>query len=92
MDDTREVSIQVPEEVAESLEKLRAAGRISDIPGFVAVSVQASLDAAQKESLAAIEAVSGGRPPVDLINAALARQGHPPLPDEDADSHHAGAA
>ncbi|MFI9504035.1 hypothetical protein [Nocardia sp. NPDC052566] len=87
---TRKVTITVPEEVAATLDQWKAAGRIESVSGFVAESVRARIDRA--ESLAKIEEITGGRPPLDLINRARAMQGLPPLPDKEAGGPHAGAA
>ncbi|WP_330180756.1 ribbon-helix-helix domain-containing protein [Nocardia sp. NBC_01503] len=87
---TRKITVTVPEEIAATLDDWRSKGRIESISAFVAESVKNRVDRA--ESLARIEQVFGGRPPLDLINRARAVQGLPPLPEEDVDGDHAGAA
>ncbi|WP_297624634.1 hypothetical protein [Nocardia sp.] len=87
---TRKITVTMPEEVAATLDEWRNKGRIESISAFVAESVKVRVDRA--ESLARIEQVFGGRPPLDLINRARAVQGLPPLAEEDAAGDHAGAA
>ncbi len=80
----------MPEEVATTLDRWRGSGRIESVSAFVAESVRARVD--RTESLARIEEVFGGRPPLDMINKARAVRGLPPLSDEEADGDHVGAA
>lgn len=87
---TRKITVTMPEEVAATLDEWRSKGRIESVSAFVAESVKVRVDRAQ--SLARIEQVFGGRPPLDLINKARAVQGLPPLSEEDATGDHAGAA
>ncbi|WP_405163961.1 ribbon-helix-helix domain-containing protein [Nocardia sp. NBC_01499] len=87
---TRKVTVTLPEELVTTLERWRAEGRIESLSAFVSESVLARLNTA--ESLAKLEEVFGGRPPLDLINRARATQGLPPLSEEDAGGPHAGAA
>lgn len=87
---TRKVTITVPEDVAATLDGWKADGRIESVSAFVAETVRARIDRAQ--SLAKIEEISGGRPPLELINRARAMQGLPPLPDDKSEGPRAGAA
>ncbi|PXX70936.1 ribbon-helix-helix CopG family protein [Nocardia tenerifensis] len=87
---TRKVTVTLPEELLAMLENWRADGRIESVSAFVAEAVQARVDHTQ--SLAKLEQVLGGRPPLDLINRARAAQGLPPLSEEEAGGPHAGAA
>ncbi|WP_306361753.1 hypothetical protein [Nocardia sp. CC227C] len=87
---TRKITVTMPEEIATTLDDWRRSGRIESVSAFVAESVKARVDRAQ--SLARIEEVFGGRPPLDLINKARAVQGLPPLSDEEDPGDHAGAA
>lgn len=80
----------MPEEIAATLDDWRDSGRIESVSAFVAESVRVRVNRA--ESLARLETVFGGRPPLDLINRARAVQGLPPLSDEEAPGDHAGAA
>lgn len=80
----------MPEEIAKTLDRWRRSGRIDSVSAFVTESVKVRIDRA--ESLARIEEVFGGRPPLDLINKARAVQGLPPLSDEEDPGDHAGAA
>ncbi|GAA5050263.1 ribbon-helix-helix domain-containing protein [Nocardia callitridis] len=87
---TRKVTVTLPEDVVATLEAWRAEGRIESVSAFVSDSVRSRIGTA--ESLAKIEEVFGGRPPLDLINRARAAQGLPPLPEEGTDGPRAGAA
>ncbi|WP_194833343.1 ribbon-helix-helix domain-containing protein [Nocardia sp. XZ_19_369] len=87
---TRKVTVTLPEELVATLESWRASGRIESVSAFVSEAVQGRISRAQ--SLAKLEQVLGGRPPLDLINRARAVQGLPPLSEEEAGSPHAGAA
>ncbi|AFU03153.1 hypothetical protein [Nocardia brasiliensis] len=87
---TRKVTVTLPEELVSTLERWRAEGRIESVAAFVAESVFARLGTA--ESLAKLEEVFGGRPPLELINRARAIQGLPPLSEEEAGGPHLGAA
>ncbi|MEU4342002.1 ribbon-helix-helix domain-containing protein [Nocardia sp. NPDC023852] len=87
---TRKVTVTLPEDIVAILERWRAAGNIDSVSAFVAASVRAGIN--QSESLAKLEEVFGGRPPLDLINRARAAQGLPPLSEEEAGGPHAGAA
>lgn len=89
---TRKITVTMPEEIATTLDLWRRSGRIESVSAFVAESVKARVD--RTESLARIEEIFGGRPPLDLINKARAVQGLPPLSesDEEATGDHAGAA
>ncbi|MEV0294454.1 hypothetical protein [Nocardia sp. NPDC050710] len=84
---TRKVTITVPEEIADTLDQWRDGGRITSVSAFVSESVQARMD--RERSLATIEAVYGGRPPLDMINHGRELLGLPPLP---ADERASGAA
>ncbi|MBF6136380.1 hypothetical protein IU501_25670 [Nocardia otitidiscaviarum] len=87
---TRKITVTMPEEIATTLDDWRRSGRIESVSAFVAESVKARVDRAQ--SLARIEEVFGGRPPLDLINKARAVQGLPPLSEEEDPGDRAGAA
>ncbi|MEU7144253.1 ribbon-helix-helix domain-containing protein [Nocardia sp. NPDC046473] len=87
---TRKVTVTLPEELLAMLETWRAGGHIESVSAFVSEAVQARINRAQ--SLAKLEQVLGGRPPLDLINRARAMQGLPPLSEEEAGGPHAGAA
>ncbi|MFI6865733.1 hypothetical protein [Nocardia sp. NPDC050406] len=87
---TRRITVTMPEEIATTLDRWRSSGRIESVSAFVTESVRARVDRA--ESLARIEEVFGGRPPLDLINKARAVQGLPPLSDEEDPGDRAGAA
>ncbi|WP_141717468.1 hypothetical protein [Nocardia altamirensis] len=87
---TRKVTVTLPEDLVATLEAWRDSGRIESVAAFVAESVCARVGDAQ--SLAKLEEVFGGRPPLDLINRARAAQGLPPLSEEEAGGPHAGAA
>ncbi|MFD6163344.1 ribbon-helix-helix domain-containing protein [Nocardia sp. NPDC060256] len=87
---TRKVTVTLPEELLAMLETWRAGGHIESVSAFVSEAVQARINRAQ--SLAKLEQVLGGRPPLDLINRARAVQGLPPLSEEEAGGPHAGAA
>lgn len=81
------MTVTVPEEMAATLESWREDGRIESVSQFVTESVQQRMDRA--ESLAAIERVYGGRPPLEMVNQGRAMLGLPPLTD---DEYGAGAA
>ncbi|WP_433654048.1 ribbon-helix-helix domain-containing protein [Nocardia sp. CA-128927] len=87
---TRKVTVTLPDELLATLEAWRAGGRIESVSAFVSEAVQSRINRAQ--SLAKLEQVLGGRPPLDLINRARAAQGLPPLSEEEAGGPHAGAA
>lgn len=78
----------LPEEVAEQLDALRAAGRIGDPDAFVAEAVTQRLDADKTAALAAITALAGGQVDPVLLGRARKVLGHP---EADA-APHAGAA
>ncbi|MEV6428063.1 MULTISPECIES: hypothetical protein [unclassified Nocardia] len=84
---TRKVTVTVPEEIAVTLDKWREGGRIESVSQFVAESVRQRMDRAQ--SVATIERVYGGKPPLEMINHGRALLGLPPLTE---DEYAAGAA
>ncbi|MBF6302298.1 hypothetical protein IU459_32865 [Nocardia amamiensis] len=84
---TRKVTVTVPEEVAATLDNWRDGGTIESVSAFVAESIQAAVD--RQKSLATIESVYGGRPPLEMINRGRELLGLPPL---SSDEHPAAGA
>lgn len=69
----------VPVDVADTLDSWAKMGVIDSVSGYVADAVKRRMNRA--ESLARLEQVFGGRPPLELINRARAARGLPPYRD-----------
>jgi Arc/MetJ-type ribon-helix-helix transcriptional regulator len=84
---TRKVTVTVPEEIAVTLDKWRAGGKIESVSQFVSESIRQRMDRTQ--SVATIERVYGGRPPLEMVNRGRELLGLAPLTE---DEYSAGAA
>lgn len=83
-----EREIQVPEELAQRLDALQAAGQIDDQGAFVAEAVAARLHSDKERALASIRGViPGGEPDPGLLQRALGVLGR-----SGGSAPHAGAA
>lgn len=72
------VTVSLPAELVARARAAVRAGEAASVSAYVAEAMRARAEKA--EALGRLEAVLGGRPPVDELNAVRARWGLPSLP------------